>query len=409
MNNGGSRRQHSKSRLGCIPCKKRHIKCDGRGPICERCEKRKVDCTFVDLAKTKTETPSMDVACQRTSLNTAQYGLSNLHLVSGLVNTAQPLHPYELQLMHQWATSTSMTIAMTRAPETMWVWQTVVPHLVQQHAFLLHTLLSLTAAHMASERNEVSDGQPYRCIALHHCCRSAAYFRQSCSESATGLSPTPAPAILVFVILNSLAALSLLPLSSPLCNNQDLDNFVSWLISLRHAVAFAGLRSSDNQDSGIARLVSKYRQRDLAYLQSCRLSVSTLAPHEQLPHLLLASFHQLGLFITASSHLSLKDAETLKLAIMQTKLWFRLVPLRPQNAMYLFLWLSSMSDDFFQMVARKCTISLAIMAHWLTVVYNAPHPWFVSDWPGRALKAIMSAVDAEGFGAGLTWISEVMS
>lgn len=142
----------------------------------------------------------------------------------------------------------------TRA-RTTWVWQTVVPHLVQQHEFLLHSLLSLTAAHMASERSEQSDGGQYRCMALHHCTRSSSIFRQSCSASSTSLPP--APAILVFVILNSLAALSLLPLSSPMnfsrSNSQDLDNFVSWLISLRHAVAFAGLRSSDSKEGGIAK------------------------------------------------------------------------------------------------------------------------------------------------------------
>lgn len=353
----------------------------------------------------------MDIACQQTSLNTAQHGLSNLNLVSGLMDTTQPLHLREVQLMHQWATSTSMTIAITRAPETTWVWQTVVPHLVQQHEFLLHSLLSLTAAHMASGRNDKSDREPYRCMALHHCTRSSAIFRQSCSASRTSLPP--APAILVFVILNSLAALSLLPLSSPvsssLSDSQDLDKFVSWLISLRHAVAFAGLRSSDSKESGIAKLVSKYRQRDLIHLQESGVSVPTLAAHEQLPDLLLSSFHQLASFITASPRLSFKDAETLKLAIMQTRLWFRLVPLRPQNAMYLFLWLSSMSDDFFPLLARKCTISLSIMAHWLAVVHNAPQPWFVSDWPGRVLHAILSTVDAEGLGAGLTWILETIS
>lgn len=139
------------------------------------------------------------------------------------------------------------------------------------------------------------------------------------------------------------------------------------------------------------------------------MSVPTLASHEHLPDLLLASFDQLAFFITASPRLSFKDAETLKLALVQTKLWFRLAPLRPQNAMYLFLWLSSMSDDFFLLLARKCTISLSIMAHWLTVLHNAPQPRFVSDCPGRALAAILCAVDAEGFGAGLTWILETTS
>ncbi|QPC71875.1 hypothetical protein HYE68_002627 [Fusarium pseudograminearum] len=41
-----SRRRHRKSRLGCMECKRRHIKCDERQPICSNCIVSERPCSF---------------------------------------------------------------------------------------------------------------------------------------------------------------------------------------------------------------------------------------------------------------------------------------------------------------------------------------------------------------------------
>ncbi|KAK7193939.1 hypothetical protein PSPO01_00612 [Paraphaeosphaeria sporulosa] len=46
----GTRKAHSKTRLGCSQCKRRRIKCDGAHPTCFNCEKRRDQCSFVLLA-----------------------------------------------------------------------------------------------------------------------------------------------------------------------------------------------------------------------------------------------------------------------------------------------------------------------------------------------------------------------
>ncbi|KAF9740994.1 hypothetical protein PMIN06_008807 [Paraphaeosphaeria minitans] len=46
----GTRKAHSKTRLGCSQCKRRRIKCDGAHPTCFNCEKRRDHCSFVLLA-----------------------------------------------------------------------------------------------------------------------------------------------------------------------------------------------------------------------------------------------------------------------------------------------------------------------------------------------------------------------
>jgi hypothetical protein len=132
--------------------------------------------------------------------------------------------------------------------------------------------------------------------------------------------------------------------------------------------------------------------------------VQSLTDPNELHPRLLASLDQLAALVTTSSSMAVNDVETLCLAIAQTKLWFRLVPLRPSNAMHLFLWLGSMSDTFFQRVHCKCPIALAATAHRLTIIHNAPHPWFVFDWPSRAIMAIADAVEAAGTPWVMSWV-----
>ncbi|KAL6788089.1 hypothetical protein J3E68DRAFT_439988 [Trichoderma sp. SZMC 28012] len=43
-----SRRWHSKSRLGCAPCKRRRVKCDMNTPVCGRCYRYGEHCPFAD-------------------------------------------------------------------------------------------------------------------------------------------------------------------------------------------------------------------------------------------------------------------------------------------------------------------------------------------------------------------------
>ncbi|KAG7410361.1 Sterol uptake control protein 2 [Fusarium oxysporum f. sp. raphani] len=42
------RTSHTKSRMGCLACKRRHIRCDENYPQCQNCTKRKVECPYRD-------------------------------------------------------------------------------------------------------------------------------------------------------------------------------------------------------------------------------------------------------------------------------------------------------------------------------------------------------------------------
>lgn len=49
----GSNRQRKRQLISCYPCRKRKIRCDGRRPVCEQCERRKIvnQCGYAESIK----------------------------------------------------------------------------------------------------------------------------------------------------------------------------------------------------------------------------------------------------------------------------------------------------------------------------------------------------------------------
>lgn len=56
----------SKVRSGCKTCKRRHLKCDERRPVCVRCEKLKLSCAYEAVPPRRSPTPESSVSCYGT-------------------------------------------------------------------------------------------------------------------------------------------------------------------------------------------------------------------------------------------------------------------------------------------------------------------------------------------------------
>ncbi|KAF2102771.1 hypothetical protein NA57DRAFT_52324 [Rhizodiscina lignyota] len=390
MTSGGSRKLHSKSRLGCKPCKKRRIKCDGRGPSCANCERRKVVCEYADL----TPPPPSTISSLVQTITPLSTGMSDLSIISPVLkpSSTKPLHARELELLHYWSTTTSLTLAVDRGPETAHIWQAVVPQLAQTNPFLLHSVLGLSAAHVASQHHDPATSAVYRSVAHQHHGQAAVGFLRA--------SAAPASAVLPFSTLTMLTMLALLPVSSS--RAADLDNFIQWLLFLRRSVAFIKSHANPGEAANAhetAGLVAHLHRPE-------RLPRALLDP-ETLDLALVASLNRLSSLI-GTSHTASNDADTLRLAIKQTKLWFRLVPPRPKSITYIVLWVSTMSDDFFALLSRHIPIALALLAHWVVPLYHAPQRWFMSDWPRRVTMAIFEELKAAGILDSVAWVFREM-
>ncbi|KFY86648.1 hypothetical protein V500_07484 [Pseudogymnoascus sp. VKM F-4518 (FW-2643)] len=134
------RRQHVKSRKGCITCKARHVRCDEAGPPCGRCKIRGDACEYAGSQS------STDDAAAFTSVS--QGPTASISARYREVVFPANRHLLELQLMHRWTAST-YKCCCTPGSEDDEVWQSWVPQLAIKHGYLLYGLLSLTAFEIA--------------------------------------------------------------------------------------------------------------------------------------------------------------------------------------------------------------------------------------------------------------------
>src|SRR4051812_21943366 len=105
-----SRRSHRKSHHGCTACKRRKIKCDERRPECGSCGKNQVSCSF-----------------RHDSCHELSREPNSSHLPLVLVNDNSILPMLEIQLLHQWYTSTAQELS-GGSQDVQKVLTEIIPH-----------------------------------------------------------------------------------------------------------------------------------------------------------------------------------------------------------------------------------------------------------------------------------------
>ncbi|ESK84138.1 c6 zinc finger domain protein [Moniliophthora roreri MCA 2997] len=126
-------RFHTKSRSGCLTCKKRHIKCDETKPICRKCCRLNLECVQ------RPQNENNQGQRQQKQQETALYKPLT-------APTPIPTDITSLQIMHHFMTATAASFLSDR--RCINVVCTVPPQLSWDHPHLFHALLSCTALHL---------------------------------------------------------------------------------------------------------------------------------------------------------------------------------------------------------------------------------------------------------------------
>ncbi|KAL5351178.1 hypothetical protein ACLOAV_003029 [Pseudogymnoascus australis] len=125
INNALLRRVHTKSRRGCLNCKKRRIKCPENHPDCTQCTKRGLTCEWPEIQIEQTGTDGRRIARaiprQVDSPNT--FSIQDFRLFNHFVKECHPSHP----LGNEGA------------------WTHDIPSIAHNHEYLLHAMLALAA------------------------------------------------------------------------------------------------------------------------------------------------------------------------------------------------------------------------------------------------------------------------
>lgn len=127
------RRSHTKSRLGCIDCKARKVKCQETWPSCANCLKRGSVCKYPTIfkriqheriASEMTASPSQLVQLQPTP---TMFTMSDMRLFHHFLISARPNLPVDHEQ----------------------VWVRDVPAFAHQYDYLMHAMLALSASHLS--------------------------------------------------------------------------------------------------------------------------------------------------------------------------------------------------------------------------------------------------------------------
>ncbi|KAH7138488.1 hypothetical protein B0J11DRAFT_16624 [Dendryphion nanum] len=149
----GTRRAHRKSRSGCTECKRRRIKCGEEKPRCSHCVRHEKVCEYTQPTAVSGLSPSGRSTLQVDS-STASVEANSPSAVSVLSMPTSSAHlpsslfdMKDMALLHHWCLVTSTSIINARKLD--YLWQTLLPQVGFGHPHVMHSILSLTALHIA--------------------------------------------------------------------------------------------------------------------------------------------------------------------------------------------------------------------------------------------------------------------
>ncbi|KAI1767992.1 hypothetical protein GGR53DRAFT_525545 [Hypoxylon sp. FL1150] len=140
------RRYHVKSRLGCMNCKSRKVKCDEKRPTCRKCFTRGLECSY-DQSAERQLTPYRDNQHQAPDTTTSQGNQTHARTSGGLSRVRElgppTLDLEALQLMYHFEHHTSGTLLFGQP-----LWREQIIPLALQHDYLMHAVLTIGASHL---------------------------------------------------------------------------------------------------------------------------------------------------------------------------------------------------------------------------------------------------------------------
>ncbi|EEP80005.1 predicted protein [Uncinocarpus reesii 1704] len=239
----GPRRSHRKSRLGCLQCKRRKIKCDETPPPCGNCRKHNIECQFAAVPAKPTSAgrpsplprtglapppplPSIVATANRVNpVNNLLTGATPAYLpptppnvfapspsnadqldilssfVSPSTELISDLHIHDLELLHHYTTETYRTLSYNN--EHKEIWKNYIPKEAMSHPFLMHGLLAIAALHLIDICGDEGDNRrKYIELATRHQNLALASFRPQLSNI------TPSNCHAVFAFSSLIAALA---------------------------------------------------------------------------------------------------------------------------------------------------------------------------------------------------------
>lgn len=155
------RLNHRKSRMGCLCCKERKIKCNEKKPNCSACERHGVRCVYSDVVPPRRKPNVNEDAARGASTTVSEVASSPLppppgpdtpYLADNLEVSEDHRKQIELFLLHRFTVVVSSTFPSAESQSLRHLYSRDAVELSFQYGFLQNTILAIAALYTALQR-----------------------------------------------------------------------------------------------------------------------------------------------------------------------------------------------------------------------------------------------------------------
>ncbi|KAK9360724.1 hypothetical protein V1504DRAFT_453755 [Lipomyces starkeyi] len=403
-----SRRTHTKSRLGCLQCKQRRVKCDEKMPRCGSCAKHNIACRYTGssvnrllLSRSVYSNNQQSLDTEERSASESSYfsptssysqsppntgigklsrtspsSLEPLDILSNLIDRnpqfTSDLYMRDLELMHHYSTQTYRT--WSEAPEIQEIWKTVIPKEALAHHFLMHGLLALSALHLIQINS--GDKSPSQMMYVEIATRHQSLALSSFRPELNNITPLNCNALFAFSSI-----LSIIAFASSQCTGIEpgmapVEEILRAFSLLRGVYEI--LRSAwDWIEKGQLGLLVRHEGT----------STGDTVPAEA--HAALDYLDELN-----NDNRETEARETYGSAIRKLRESFENFYTRCQQVRSATAWPITVPHAYIALLKSRQPMALVILAHYCVILSFLDGRWWLTGWGEKLVEEIYQSLDA---------------
>ncbi|OWO98716.1 hypothetical protein B2J93_5374 [Marssonina coronariae] len=378
-----ARKTHRKTRTGCRTCKQRKIKCDEQRPACHNCIKHSVQCDFlvshaigsgIGLSHTVNSAHTSPHASGSTP-NYDQNGRAGSVVGGSLISGG--LNLTDLELLHNYVTSTAFTIHTDPAMKI--AWRVNVPQVGFQYDFVMRGILAISALHMAHYKPD----------------RREFYIQQGMVQHQTGLRvATEVLANVTEENCTGVYAFSALTIFFTLASPRkpgDLllvgDNgMADWLFLVKGTSFIVNSYEDSLRQGVLGPMFQAGRRQNQVRSQYTSEQSTNDDPLVELSGLVAQNSLDL-----VNKHIYLTAINTLRRSFAFYE--------RPGPPGYetadMFTWIFEVTEEFLQLLRQHTMESLTIFAYFCVILKRLDSHWWMQGWSTHLVSRIWNLLDEE--------------
>ncbi|KAK3998042.1 hypothetical protein QBC44DRAFT_223017, partial [Cladorrhinum sp. PSN332] len=367
------RRKHTKSRYGCLECKKRHMKCDESRPTCVNCNVSDLKCSF------SSSLPTFPSAIRRTML--AGSSRSSTQELEPSTASGSPHGVFterynllHLELLNHFQTQLIKSLGLDQMEEVM---QLTITEAFST-PFLMDELLALSAAHK-STLPDTRHHDYYRTEATRLQTRALAQFNET---QASLSAENPMPVFLFSTLIGQHVLYDTLHhISSHAGDMGTLIDKLGQCLSIHHGIAHVAGHSWTEL---IPRLPPYFETHKERHCEATDLA--NIPDSECYPLMQLLKKSQLDESSIQACTLAVERLQQLINAQQSS----RTVGVAGPLINFVQEWPVRVPRDYIALVKERRPEALAVLAHYSVLLHQARNCWVVGDSGSFLIRSISS-------------------